>query len=197
MSCTADPLTASGLPDRAETRRVVVLGDSLAVSPRSSESFPAILQGRMSDLHLPWAVTNAGVRGDTTTGGLRRMEEQLGEDVGVLVVALGANDGVRGVALATIEQNLATIIERAQTRGIAVLLCDMETPPLRGLQYSFGFHDIYPRLAAKYRVPLVPFLLSGVVLNSEMVGDDGIHPNKAGAAQIANTVWPYLKPLLK
>jgi acyl-CoA thioesterase-1 len=196
-SCSADPVSASGVPERAATSRVVVLGDSLAVSPKPAESFPAILQGRMVELHLSWTVTNGGVRGDTTTGGLRRMDALLGDDVSVLVVALGANDGVRGVALSTIEQNLATMIERAQARGIAVLLCGMETPPLRGLQYAFGFHDIYPRLASKYGVPLVPFLLSGVILNSEMLGEDGIHPNQAGAERMANTVWPYLKPLLK
>ena len=197
VSCTTAPLGASGLPARVATRRVVVLGDSLAVSPAPAVSFPAILQGRMFDLHLPWTVTNGGVRGDTTQGGLRRMEPLLGDDVGVLVVALGANDGVRGVDLAAIEQNLSAIIERAQSRGIAVLLCGMETPPFRGLQYSFGFHEIYPRLASKYTVPLVPFLLSGVVLNSEMNGPDGVHPNEAGAERIANSVWPHLRPLLE
>jgi acyl-CoA thioesterase-1 len=178
------------------TRRIVVLGDSLSVSPNPRASFPAVLNLRLRDQRVPWEVTNAGVIGDTTEDGLRRLDPLLDDDVGIVILALGANDGLQGVPLATIEQNLATIVERVQAREMAVLLCGMETPPLRGLQYALGFHDIFPRLAARYNVPLVPFLLAGVALNPEMNGPDGIHPNAAGAERIADTVWPYLLPLL-
>jgi acyl-CoA thioesterase-1 len=114
----------------------------------------------------------------------------------VLVLELGANDGLRGVSTSAVERNLSTIIERAQARGTRVLLCGMEAPPLNGWNYSVEFHKIYPRLAARYGVPLVPFLLEGVALNPELNGDDIIHPNAAGAKVIAATVWPYLEPMI-
>jgi acyl-CoA thioesterase I len=154
-------------------------------------------QRRISVNALPWKIANAGVNGDTTAGGLRRIDSLLGDAVGVLLLALGANDGLRGVEVSAIERNLSTIIERAQARRVRVLLCGMDTPPLQGLDYSVEFHRLFPRLAARYQVPLVPFLLAGVVLNPDLHGSDGIHPNAAGAARIADTVWPYLEPLLR
>jgi acyl-CoA thioesterase-1 len=192
---SAGPLDPSGVRP-ATAQRIVVLGDSLAVSPTREESFPSVLQSRIVEAGLGWTVTNAGISGDTTTGGLRRIEALLGDDVGVLVLALGANDGLRGVDLQTIEHNLATMIEKARARGIDVLLCGMETPPLHDWQYSIGFHNLFPKLAARYAIPLVPFLLSGVALNPQMNGNDGIHPNSAGARRIAETVWPFLQPLI-
>jgi acyl-CoA thioesterase-1 len=179
------------------THRIVVLGDSLAVTPTRAASFPALLQARMSREGRPWTVVNAGVSGDTTAGGLRRLESALQDGADVLVLELGANDGLRGVDIAVVEKNLSTIIEAAQAGGISVLLCGMETPPLHGWNYTVTFHSLYPRLAAKYGVPLVPFVLTGVALVPEMNGGDGIHPNAAGAQRIAETVWPYLEPLLQ
>jgi acyl-CoA thioesterase-1 len=175
---------------------VVVLGDSLAVSPSRAEGFPAQLQKRLDDGGGGWTVRNAGVSGDTTTGGLRRFDQALTGDTRVLVLELGANDGLRGVDIVTVERNLSTMIERAQARGIRVLLCGMETPPLNGWNYTVDFHRLFPRLAQKYSVPLVPFLLDGVALNPDMNGEDEIHPNAAGAKRIAETVWPYLEPLI-
>jgi acyl-CoA thioesterase I len=180
----------------SDSRRIVVLGDSLAVTPTRNASFPAILQQRIARAGLDWTVVNAGVSGDTTTGGLRRFDEATADGVDVLVLALGANDGLRGVALSTVERNLASIIERAQARGSRVLLCGMETPPAHGWTYTLGFHEIFPRLAGQYGVPLAPFLLTGVALVPEMNGSDGIHPNAAGAARIADNVWQYLEPIL-
>jgi acyl-CoA thioesterase-1 len=190
---TAPSSAAAGPP---AIRRVVVLGDSLAVSPSIDQSFPAELQARIARRGLPWTVTNAGVSGDTTSDGLRRLEPLLADDVGVLVLELGANDGLRGVPVPSIETNLATMIEAAGRRKIRVLLCGMETPPLHGLDYTVAFHNLYPQLAPRYGIPLVPFLLAGVVLAPGLNGDDGIHPNAAGALRIADTVWPYLEPLL-
>lgn len=123
------------------------------------------------------------------------MDSATTVDTRILMLELGANDGLRGRDIAAIEQDLSAIIERVQSRGIRVLLCGMETPPAHGWTYSLEFHRLFPRLAAKYGVPLVPFLLSDVVLNPEMNGDDGFHPNSAGARRIAETVWPYLEPL--
>jgi len=176
---------------------VLVLGDSLAVSPSRTEGFPSELQKRLDATSRGWTVKNAGVSGDTTSGGLRRFDQALTDDTRVLVLELGANDGLRGVDVATIEKNLSTMIERAQARGLRVLLCGMETPPLNGWRYTVDFHQLFPRLAQKYNVPLVPFLLEGVALNPDLNGDDEIHPNAAGAKRIAETVWPYLEPLVQ
>jgi len=135
--------------------------------------------------------------GDTTTGGLRRFDETLISDTRVLVLELGANDGLRGVDIPTVEKNLSAMIERAQSHGVKVLLCGMETPPLNGWNYTLEFHQVFPRIAQRYNIPLVPFLLEGVALNPDMNGDDEIHPNAAGAKRIAETVWPYLEPLVQ
>jgi len=143
-----------------------------------------------------WVVNNAGVSGDTTGGGLRRFDQEVPEGTRILILELGANDGLRGVDISTVERNLSTMIERAQTRAIRVLLCGMETPPIHGWNYTVDFHQLFPRLARKYNLPLVPFLLDGVVLNPDLNGDDEIHPNAAGAQRIAETVWPYLQPLI-
>jgi acyl-CoA thioesterase-1 len=177
-------------------RRIVVLGDSLAVSPNKSSAFPALLQERLDSASPGWTVSNEGIGGDTTAGGLRRVDAVLAADTKILVLELGANDGLRAVPIATIEANLAAIIERARARDIAVLLCGMETPPLHGWDYTVEYHRLFPRLAARYQLPLVPFLLEGVALNPELNGGDGIHPNAAGAQRIADTVWPHLRPLV-
>jgi len=178
-------------------RRVVVLGDSLSVTPTLADSFPAVLQGRMTSGRLAWTVINAGVYGDTTADGLRRYEPLFHDEVGVLILELGANDGIDGVDVSAIERNLAAMIEAAQARGIAVVLCGMETLPVRGLGYAAAFHDVFPRLARRYNIPLVPFLLTGVAFTAGMTGPDGVHPNAAGARRIADNVWPYLEPLLR
>jgi acyl-CoA thioesterase I len=176
--------------------QVVVLGDSLAVTPSIAESFPAELQKRIDARGSQWKVVNAGVSGDITAGGLRRLESVITVETGVLVLALGANDGLRGLPIATVEQNLGTIIERARERGIRVLLCGMETPPHHGWDYTVEFHRLFPRVAERYGIRLVPFLLAGVALNPDLNGRDGIHPNAAGARLIADTVWPYLEPMI-
>jgi acyl-CoA thioesterase-1 len=176
--------------------RIVVLGDSLAVSPSNTVNFPAELQRRIETAGRRWAISNASVSGDTTAGGLRRLDAAIDRGADILILALGANDGLRGVDTAAVERNLSTIIEQAQARGIRVLLCGMETPPMRGWNYTVEFHRVFPRIAQKYQVPLVPFLLTGVALNPDMNGDDEIHPNAAGARQIADNVWPYLEHLV-
>jgi acyl-CoA thioesterase-1 len=177
--------------------RIVVLGDSLAVSPSPEQNFTTELQARIAREGFPWSVTNASVSGDTSADGLRRIDPVVTGDIGVLIVELGANDGLQGMAVATIQQNLEAIIERARARGIRVLLCGMETPPTHGLDYSIAFHRIFPTLAQQHDIGLVPFLLADVVLRPDLNGPDGVHPNAAGAQQIAETVWPYLEPLLR
>jgi acyl-CoA thioesterase-1 len=179
-----------------DVNRIAVLGDSLAVSPSRDDGFPSVLEELIDEMDLPWEVVNFGIRGDTTGGGLRRLDAVLRERPDVLILALGANDGLRGVDAAIISRNLGEIIARAKAQGIRVLLCGMETPPLRGWAYTVAFHNIFPALAREHGVPLVPFLLAGVALDPEMNMEDMIHPNKAGAKRIAATIWPFLEPML-
>jgi acyl-CoA thioesterase-1 len=193
----SSPSSPTASDAAATPRRAVVLGDSLAVSPSRAEGFPAELERRMNTQQPGWSVSNAGVSGDTTSGGLRRFDQAVPDGTRILILELGANDGLRGVDISAVERNLSTMIERAQSRAIRVLLCGMETPPLHGWNYTVDFHQLFPRLARKYNVPLVPFLLDGVVLNPDLNGDDEIHPNAAGAQRIAETVWPYLQPLIQ
>jgi len=198
VAAPAAPSSVSGVSESQAPgpRRIVVLGDSLALSPTMSTAFPALLQQRLDAVHPGWVVTNESVGGDTTAGGLRRLEGVLVADTSILILELGANDGLRGTPIATIEANLSAIIERARARGVSVLLCGMETPPLRGWDYTVEYHRVFPRLAARYQLPLVPFLLEGVALNPELNGGDGIHPNASGARRIAETMWPFLQPLV-
>ena len=178
--------------------RIVVLGDSLA-SGRGigvDNAFPAVLQKKLNDDGLAFEMVNGGVSGDTSSGALRRFERLLDDDVRVLVLELGANDGLRGVPVAQVKANLGRIIEAAQARRIAVLLCGMEALPIHGWDYSVAFHNAYGELAKQYDVPLVPFILMNVIGNRDLMQPDRAHPNAAGARAIADNIWPYLKPML-
>jgi acyl-CoA thioesterase I len=153
-------------PAPATEPRVVALGDSLTAGPglRPGETYPDRLQERVRAAGLPHLVVNQGVSGDTTADALARLDRALSPSAAVLIVALGANDGLRGVPVATVRRNLQSIIERAQGRGARVLLCGMETLPDHGWQYTLDFHQLFPDLARQYDVPLMPFLIARVVL---------------------------------
>jgi len=175
----------------------VILGDSLTagLGLPIEQSYPSLLQERLTESGLDYEVVNAGVSGDTSAGGLSRLDWALDGDVRVLVVALGGNDGLRGLPVEQLKRNLATIIERAQARGIAVILAGMEAPPNYGREYIVAFHKVYPALASQYHVPLVPFLLQGVAGSDALNQRDGIHPTAAGARIVAANVWTVLKPV--
>jgi len=178
--------------------RIVVLGDSLA-SGRGigkDKAFPAVLQEKLDEAGLDYEMVNASVSGDTSTGALRRYERALEGNVRVLVVELGANDGLRGVPVDLLKSNLSRIIEAAQARGITVLLCRMEALPMYGWDYTVAFHKAFDELGQRYDVPLVPFILMNVIGNRELMQPDRAHPNAAGARAIADNIWPFLKPLL-
>ena len=190
------PLRAGGRR-RAARPRIAVLGDSLTagLGVAKAASYPSLLQERLDAAGLDFEIVNAGVSGDTSAGGLARLDWALDGDVRVLIVALGGNDGLRGLPAEELQRNLAQIIERAQARGITVILAGMEAPPNYGRDYIVSFHKVYPALAAQYRVALVPFLLQGVAGNETLNQRDGIHPTAAGARIVADNVWAVLKPI--
>jgi acyl-CoA thioesterase-1 len=179
--------------------RVVVLGDSLTAGLGLSlkDAYPTRLQERINDEGFQYTIVNAGVSGDTSAGGLSRLDWALDGDVRVVIVALGGNDGLRGLPAAELSRNLSTIIERAQARGITVVLAGMEAPPNYGFQYIAEFHRVYPALSKKYGVALVPFLLEGVGGVADLNQPDGIHPTAQGAEIVATNVWNVLKPVLE
>jgi acyl-CoA thioesterase-1 len=197
-SACATERSPAGPSTGGSTPIIVVLGDSLTSGPglRRDETWPALLERRLRAEGYRYTVVNAGVSGDTSTEALQRLDSALAPDVRILIVALGINDGLQGVPVSTLKSNLTKIIERARQRGISVLLCGMETPPTMGFRYMIDFHNVYPALAQTYDLPLMPFLLLGVVGRPELNQPDGIHPNAAGARVIANNVWPYLQPML-
>jgi acyl-CoA thioesterase-1 len=178
--------------------RVVVLGDSLTagLGLTPTDSFPAILQRRIDAAGLSFQVVNAGVSGDTSAGGLRRLDWSLEDGARVLVVALGANDGLRGLPVRELKQNLSQIIETAQARKMVVVLAGMEAPPNYGGEYAAAFRQAYRDLAKQYNVRFVPFLLDKVAGQASLNQADGIHPNLRGAEIVADTVWTALKPEL-
>lgn len=196
---TASAAPAASKPAVTAARpRIVVLGDSLTagLGLAPAESYPSLLQQKIDRAGLNFEIVNAGVSGDTSAGGVRRLDWSLDGDVRVLVLELGANDGLRGLPVPDMVSNLSTIIERARGRGIAVLLCGMEAPPNFGATYTREFHAAFPALARKYRLPFVPFLLTGVAGTTNLNQADGIHPNVAGARIVADTVWTALEPML-
>jgi acyl-CoA thioesterase-1 len=178
---------------------VVFLGDSLTSGWRlpESQAYPALLEQELRQRNRPLRAINLGVNGDTAADGLARLSEALRRKPDVLVVALGINDGLRGLPLDAIESALRQILERARAAGSKVLLVGMLIPPGSGSEdYVAGFGAIYPRLAAEYRVPLVPFLLDGVAGKAELNHGDGLHPNAAGHERLAANVRPHLELLL-
>jgi acyl-CoA thioesterase-1 len=179
--------------------RIVILGDSLTagLGLPISRAYPSLLQRDIDEAGLKYTIVNAGVSGDTSAGALSRLDWALDGDVRILVVALGGNDGLRGLPTAELSSNLSQIIERAQSRGVTVILAGMEAPPNYGLDYTLAFHKVFPELAKKYRVKLIPFLLERVAGIGDLNQADGIHPTAEGAEIVANTVWSALKPAVE
>jgi acyl-CoA thioesterase-1 len=179
--------------------RVVFLGDSLTagLGLPADEAYPAIIQRKIDGEHLGYEVVNAGVSGDTTAGGLRRLDWTLSGEVRVLVVALGGNDGLRGLPASEMKRNLTIIVSTARQRGIKVIVAGMEAPPNVGPEYTAAFRQVFREVAREQGVPLIPFLLRGVAGESALNQADGIHPNRQGAQRVADLVWPTLRPMLE
>jgi acyl-CoA thioesterase-1 len=185
-------------PAAAADHVIVALGDSLTaglgVSP--DEAYPAVLEARLRRDGFEYRVVNAGVSGDTSAGGLRRIDWVLKLRPDVVIVALGANDGLRGQPPDVLRGNLTRIVERARVAGARVLLAGMRVPPNYGVEYARAFAGVYPGVARATGAALAPFLLDGVAGDARLNQPDGIHPTAEGQRVIAERLWPHLKPLL-
>lgn len=179
---------------------ILVLGDSLAAGYEldPEQAFPAVLQRNIDRESLDFEVVNAGVSGETTAGGLRRLNWLLQRPVDILILELGANDGLRGVPLEATKQNLQAIIDQTRQKNpeAEILIAGMQVPPNLGPDYATRFRSLFPELARKNDAYLIPFLLEGVAGRPDLNLPDGIHPTAEGHRILADNVWEVLKPLL-
>ena len=187
-----------GHVDAVARPSIVILGDSLTagLGLPVEQAFPSRLQEIIDAEGYEFDVVNAGVSGDTTAAGFRRLEWTLDGAVRVLILALGANDGLRGLPVPEMQRNLEEIIRQARARQIEVLLTGMEAPPNLGSSYTVEFREAYRELAERQNVAFLPFLLNGIAGHPELNQADGMHPNAEGARMMADLVWPVLRPML-
>jgi acyl-CoA thioesterase I len=183
----------------AEEPVIVAFGDSLTaglgVAP--DEAYPALLQARLVQEGYRYRVVNAGVSGDTTAGALRRVDWVLRAKPSIVILALGANDGLRGHSVEAMRLNLERIVERLRAGGADILLAGMRLPPNYDGEFGRQFAEAFPMVARRTAVALMPFLLDGVAADSRLNQPDGIHPNAAGYRVIADRIWLHLRPLLR
>jgi acyl-CoA thioesterase-1 len=184
----------------AATRPILVLGDSLSAAHhiRVESGWVHLLETRLAQSKDPRPVVNASISGETTSGGLARLPPLLAENKPALVIVeLGANDGLRGLPIAQIRENLTKIIGACRDAGAAVVLAGIELPINYGPQYRDGLRAMYRDLAQEFNLPLVPFLLAGVALDPNLMQDDGLHPKAEGEPKVLDNVWPVLEPALQ
>jgi acyl-CoA thioesterase I len=179
---------------------ILVWGDSLsaAYGLEPSQGWVALLDARLKVRGYDYTVVNGSVSGETSSGGLSRLPDALGQQKpAIVVIELGANDGLRGTSLKVMEHNLGQMIGLSRKTGAKVLLIGMLMPPNYGPQYTQAFSQVYADLARRYQVPLVPFLLDGVAEHRELMQADGLHPQAGAEMKVLGNVWPRLEPLLK
>lgn len=195
--CNVQSLHANNTAE--STLRLLVLGDSLSAGYglKPEDSFPSQLEKAMHDAGYDVRVINAGVSGDTTAGGLSRLEWALSDKPHIVLVELGGNDALRGLPPAETYANLDAILGRLKNRDISVILAGMQAPRNLGEDYTTVFDAIYPRLARKYDLPFYPFFLDGVALDPALNQADGIHPNSAGVREIVRRILPLLETELE
>lgn len=189
------------MADDTKAQGILFLGDSLTVGygVEAAQAFPALIQSRIDALGWNFRVVNAGQSGDTTDGGLRRLQWLLRAKIHILVLGLGINDGLRGLPVNLIRKNLQTIIDRTKSKypGVIIVLAGMQAPPNMGRDYTSRFSAVYPELAKRNGVRLIPFLLEGVAGNAALNLPDGIHPTAEGYQIVAENVWKVLEPTLR
>ena len=184
-----------------EKKNILIFGDSITagfgIEPQ--QAFPALIQDRIDSLGLNFNVINAGLSGETSAGGLRRIDWVLQRTVDVMILELGGNDALRGIDLSTTKENLQNIIDkvRAKYPEAEIVVAGMQVPPNLGTDYTQQFASIFPELAKKNELLLIPFLLEKVGGSTELNQSDGIHPTAKGHALVAETVWEYLYPVIK
>jgi acyl-CoA thioesterase I len=191
-------LAALALPARAETIKIVGFGDSLmaAYDLAKEDGFPARLEAALRERGHDVEITDAGVSGDTTSGGLSRLDWSVPDGTDGVILELGANDALRGIAPEKTRENLDAMIERLKERGIPVLLAGMLAPPNMGPGYEETFNAIYPELAEKHDLVLYPFFLDGVAGETDMVLSDGMHPNPAGVDEMVRRFVPVAEEFI-
>ena len=201
LPCVADnsqPLGRSTiLPSNAPT--ILIMGDSLSAGfgMKVPESWPSLLQQRLKSENLPHRVINASISGETTNGGLSRLAQALdAHKPKIVIIELGANDGLRGLPLNLMRKNLSQMIELCQQAKTQVLLVGMRLPPNYGPRYTRDFTQIFTELAEKYNTGVAPFLLADVAKKPQLMQSDGLHPNASAQRQLLDTLWPHLLPLL-
>jgi acyl-CoA thioesterase I len=199
LGCALVVLAALATPLSAREQVIVAFGDSLTsgAGVSSDQSYPALLAARLRAEGYGYRVVNAGVSGDTTAGGLRRVDWALKLKPEIVIVELGANDGLRGQDLSSMRANLDQVVARFQSAGARVLLAGMRLPPNYGNAYTTEFAAVYQTVAKKRGAPLIPFFLGDVGGNVQLNQADGIHPTAEGYRLIVDHLWPYLRPLLK
>lgn len=185
----------------ASTKSILVFGDSLSAGyglDDPSESYPSVLQTKIDSAKLPYTIINGGLSGETSAGGKGRIDWLLKQHIDVFVLELGANDGLRGIPVKETEQNLQTIIDRVKAKypKAKLVMLGMQVPPNMGATYVTDFKEIFPKLATKNNMTLVPFLLQGVGGVRALNQKDGIHPTAAGAKILASNVWEVMKGVL-
>jgi len=179
---------------------ILVLGDSISAAwgINTEQGWVALLQQRLKEKKYSYQVINASVSGDTSRTGLNRLDNALKQHKpSIVIVALGGNDGLRGLPISETESSLSSIIEKSQQAGLSVLLAGVRLPPNYGVYYNSQFADMFQRLASKYNVPLVPKILGQVADNSELMQADRTHPTAEGQVQVLENVWPSLESLLE
>lgn len=191
--------SAAGWATSAKPIRILAFGDSLTAGYGlpEAESFTAQLEAALKTAGHNVTILNAGVSGDTTSGGLARVDWVLGDEPDLVLLALGANDGLRGIDPKVTEANLRAIIEKFQAAQIEIFLIGMLAPPNLGESYGLDFNEIYPQLAARYQLPFYPFFLDGAAANPSLNQPDGIHPNAKGVAAIVQNMSPALMKVLE
>lgn len=184
----------------SEQNRILFFGDSITagLGVDKSQAFPALIQQKIDSLELNYEVINGGLSGETSAGGLRRIDWVLQRKVDIFILELGGNDGLRGIELSSTKNNLQQIIDKVQTKypNVQIILAGMQVPPNLGQDYTRQFESIYPELAEENDLPIIPMILDKIGGNENYMQGDGIHPTPEGHRVIAETIWKKLKPIL-
>jgi acyl-CoA thioesterase-1 len=181
-------------------KSIVVVGDSIsaAYGIDVGQGWVALVQRKLQEQHKDYTINNESITGDTSAGGLARIDSILPRHKpDIVIIELGANDGLRGLSPAILKNNLADMARRAQKSGAKVLLLSMRIPPNYGKRYTELFYNVYPQLSKELKIPYVPFILEDIALTKELMQQDGLHPNEKAQAIIVEKIWPHLVKLIE